>query len=58
MSIIKSKKIGAKFIGSLPFWVDGTKAHKTALMCVDAVKSKCQLLNKFKFSFDLVVHQQ
>ena len=30
--------------------------HKTALMCIDAVKSKYQLL-KCKLLFDLVVHQ-
>ena len=37
---------------------DGTEAHKTVLMCVDAVKSKYQLLYKCKLLFDLVVHQQ
>jgi hypothetical protein len=40
------------------FWVDGTEAHKTALMCVDAVKSNYQLLNKCKLLSNLVVHQQ
>jgi hypothetical protein len=56
--IVKSNTFGANFTRSLPFWVDVTKAHKTAFMCVDAVKSKYQLLNKYKLLFDLVVHQQ
>ena len=58
MSIVKLKTFGANFIGSLPFWMDDTEAHKTALMCVDAVESKSQLLNKRELLFDLVVHQQ
>ena len=41
-----------------PFWADGTKAHQTALMCINAIESKYQLLNKCKMLFDLVVHQQ
>ena len=36
----------------------GTEAHKTALMCIDAVKFKYQLVNKYKLLFELVVHQQ
>jgi hypothetical protein len=56
--IVKLKTFGANFNGNLPFWVDGTKAHKTALMCIDVVESKYQLLNKCKLLFDLVVHQQ
>jgi hypothetical protein len=52
------KTFGTNFIGSSLFWADGTKAHKTALMCVDAVESKYQLLNKRKLLFDLVVPQQ
>ena len=58
MSIVKSKTFGANFIGSPPIWADGTEVHKTALMCVDTVESKYQLLNKCKLLFDLVVHQQ
>jgi hypothetical protein len=58
MILVKSKNFGANFTGSPPFWADGTKVHKTALMCVDAVESKYQLLNKCEFLFDLVVHQQ
>jgi hypothetical protein len=53
-----SKPFGANFIGNPPFWADGTEAHKTAMMCVDAIKSKYQLFNKCKLLFDLVVHQQ
>ena len=56
MSIVKSKAFGANFTGSLPFWADVTEAHKTMLMYFDAVKSKCDLLNKCKLVFDLVVH--
>jgi hypothetical protein len=37
---------------------DGTEAHKTALMCVNAVESKYQMLNKCKLLFDLVVQWQ
>ena len=59
MSIVKSKNFGANFTRSPPFWADGTEAYKTALMCVDVVESKYQLLNKCKLLFDLVVrHQQ
>ena len=58
MSIVKSKTFGAGFTGSLPIWTDGTKANKTALMCINVVESKYQLLNKRKLLFDLVVHQQ
>ena len=58
MSIVKSKTFGANFDGSPPFWVDGTKAHKTMLMCVDVVESKYQFLNKYKLLFDLVIDQQ
>ena len=39
-------------------WVYGTKAHETALLCVNAVESKYQLLNKCELLFDLVVRQQ
>ena len=56
MSIVKPKTFGANLNRSWPFWADGTKAHKTALMCVDAVESKYQLLNKCKLLFDLVLH--
>jgi hypothetical protein len=58
VSIVKSKTFDANFTRSLPFWADGTEAHKTMLMCVDTVQSKYQLLNKCKLLFDLVVHQQ
>jgi hypothetical protein len=58
VSIVKLKTFGTNFNGSLPFWTDGTEAHKTALMCVDAVESKYQSLNKCKLLFKLVVHQQ
>ena len=58
MSIVKSKTFDANFIGSPSFWADATEAHKIALMCIDVVESKYQLLNKFKLLFDLVVHQQ
>jgi hypothetical protein len=51
------KTFGANFIRSPPIWADGTEAHKTTLMCVDAVESKYELLNKCEL-FDLVVHQQ
>ena len=58
MPTVKSKTFDANFTGSPPFWMDGTEAHKTALMCVDTVESKYQLLNKCKLLFDLVVHHQ
>ena len=58
VSIVKSKTFGTNFLGSPPFWADGTEAHKTALMCVDTVESKYKLLNKCKLLFDLVVHHQ
>ena len=58
MSIVKLKTFGANFTRSPSFWADGTEAHKTALMCVNAVKSKYQLLNKCRMLFDLIVHQQ
>ena len=58
MSIVKSKTFGTNLTGSSSFWADGTKMHKIALMCVDTVESKYQLLNKCKLLFDLVVHQQ
>ena len=48
MSIGKSKSFGANFTGGPSFWADGTEAHKTVLMCVDAVESRYQLLNKCK----------
>jgi hypothetical protein len=35
-----------------------TPFYKTTLMCVNAVESKYQLLNKCKLYFNLVVHQQ
>ena len=54
--IVKSTKFGANFTESLSFWTDGTKAHKTMLMCINADESKYQLLNKCKLFFDLVVH--
>ena len=57
VSIVKSKKIGANFMGNLSFSVDGTKVHKTMLMCVNAVEFRYQLLNKCKLLFDLVVYQ-
>jgi hypothetical protein len=53
VSIVKSKTFDANFTGGPPFWVDGTKAHKVALMCVNAVESKYQLANKCKLLFDL-----
>jgi hypothetical protein len=55
--IVKLKTFDANFTCP-PFWADDTEAHKTTLMCVDAVESKYQLLNKCKLLFDLVVHQQ
>jgi hypothetical protein len=58
VSIVKLKTFGANFNGSPQFWVDDTEAHKTTLMCVNAVELKYQLLNKCKLLFDLVVHQQ
>jgi hypothetical protein len=58
VSRVKVKTFEVNFTGSLPFWADGTETHKTTLMCVDAVESKYQLLNKCKLLFDLVVHQQ
>jgi hypothetical protein len=58
VSLIKWKKFGANFTGSLPLWVDGTEVHKIALMCIDAIEFKYQLLNKCNLLFDLVVHQQ
>ena len=58
MFIVKSKFLGTNITGSPPFWVDGTKAHKAVLMCVDTVESKYQLLNKCKLLFDLVVHHE
>ena len=57
VSIVKLKTFGANFTGSPPFWADGTEVHKTALMCVNAIESKYQLLNKCNMLFDLVVHQ-
>ena len=38
--------------------MDATEAHKIALMCVDVVESKYQILDKCKLLFDLVVHHQ
>ena len=58
VSIVKLKTFGANFTRSPPFWADGTEVHKTALMVVDAVKSKYQSSNKCKLLFDLIVHQQ
>jgi hypothetical protein len=58
VSIVKPKTFDVNFTGSLPFWADGTEAHKTALMCVNVVESKYQLLNECQLLFDLVVHQQ
>jgi hypothetical protein len=58
VSIVKSKTFAANVTRSLPFWADGTEAHKTALLCVDVVESKYQLLNKCKLVFDLIVPQQ
>jgi hypothetical protein len=58
LSIVKSKTFGANFTGTLLIWADGTEAHKTVLMCVDATESKYQLLYKCKVLFDLVVLQQ
>ena len=56
--IVKSKTFGANFTGSPSFWTDGTEVYKTALMCVDIIESKYQLLNKCKLLFDLGVHHQ
>jgi hypothetical protein len=56
--IIKVTTFGANLSRSLPLCADGTEAHKTALMCIDAAESKYQLLNKCKLLFDLVFHQQ
>ena len=39
-------------------WADDTEAYKNALMCVDAIESKYQLINKCEVLFDLVVHQE
>ena len=58
MSRVKVKTFEVNFTGNLPFWADGTEVHKTALMCVDVVEFRYQLLNKCKLLFDLVVHQQ
>ena len=55
---MKSKTLGTNSTGSPSFWADGTEAHKIALMCVDVIESKYQLLNKCKLLFDLVVRQQ
>ena len=52
MSIVKSKTFGANFTGSPSFGADDTEVHKTALMCIDAVESKYQLLNKCNLLFD------
>jgi hypothetical protein len=48
VSIGVSKSFGVNFSRSPPFWVDDAEAHKTALICVDAVESKYQLLNNCK----------
>ena len=58
MSIVKLTTFGTNLFGGPPFCADGTEVHKTTLMCVDAVESKYQLLNKYKLLFDLVVHQE
>ena len=58
MSIVRLNFFGANITGSLPFWADGTKVHKTALMCVDTVESNYEMLNKCKQLLDLVVQQQ
>jgi hypothetical protein len=58
VSIVKTKTFGANFTRSLPFWADGTDMHKIALMCIDDVESKYQVLNKCKLLFDLAVRQQ
>ena len=58
MSIIKLNFFYANFTGISPFRADGNKVHNTALMCVDAIESKYQFLNKCRLLFDLVVHQQ
>jgi hypothetical protein len=58
VSIVKLTTFGANLSGSPSFCAYGAKVHKTALMCVDAVESKYQMLNKCKLLFDLVVHQQ
>ena len=58
MSTVKSKTFDANLAGSLPFWADGTETHKITFMCVDAVESKYQLLNKCKLVFDLIIHHQ
>ena len=46
VSIVKSKTYWCQFDWKPPFWADGTEAHKTALMFVNAIESKYQLLNK------------
>ena len=56
VSIVKLETFGANFTGSPPFWVDGIESHETALMCIDAIEFKYQLLNKYKLLSDLVVH--
>ena len=38
-------------------WADGIEAHKTASMCIDAVKSKYQLINKCKLLLELAIHK-
>ena len=58
MSIVKLESFGANFTGSPPFWADGTEVHETTLMCINAVESKYQMLNKCRLLYDLVVHQQ
>ena len=58
MSIVKLTTFGTGLFGSPPFCADGSEAHKTALMCIDVVESKYQMLNNYKLLYDLVVHQQ
>jgi hypothetical protein len=58
VSTVNLKTFDTKFTESPPFWADGIEVHKIVSMCVDAVESKYQLLNKCKLLFDLVVHHQ
>ena len=58
MSTVNLNFFDTNFTESPPFSADGIEVHKVMLMCVNAVESKYQLLNKCKFLFDLVVHHQ
>ena len=54
----KVKNFWRRFDRKSTILADGTEAHKIVLMCVDAVESKYQLLNKCNLLFDLVIYQQ